>query len=59
MGLGFRFSHREMEFSMSKEIEKSTKKRTVLVTLGTLAALVGLIKFIIRIANGEDTRWEN
>lgn len=59
MGLGFRFSDREMEFSMSKEIEKSNKKRTVLVTLGTLAALVGLIKFIIRIANGEDTRWEN
>ncbi|QJD49763.1 hypothetical protein SEA_CLUBPENGUIN_39 [Streptomyces phage ClubPenguin] len=43
---------------MSKEIEKSSKKRTFFVTLGTLAALAGLIRFIVKIANG-DNGWEN
>lgn len=37
---------------MSKEIEK--KSHPVLITLGTLVALAGLIRLIIKIVNGED-----
>lgn len=44
---------------MSKEIEESSKKRSFFITLGTLAALAGLVRLIIKIANGDDTRWEN
>jgi hypothetical protein len=44
---------------MSKEIEKSSKKRSFFITLGTLAALAGLVRLILKIANGDDNRWEN
>jgi hypothetical protein len=44
---------------MSKEIEKSSKKRSFVISLATIAALAGLIRLIIKIANGDDTRWEN
>lgn len=44
---------------MTKEIEKSSKKRSFFVTLGTIAALVGLIRLIIKIANGDDNFEEN
>lgn len=37
---------------MSKEIEK--KRHPVLITLGTLVALAGLIRLIIKLANGDN-----
>lgn len=43
---------------MSKEIEKSNK-RPVLVTLLTLAALAGLIRFIVKTISDSDAPWEN
>lgn len=41
---------------MGKEIEK--KSHSVLITLGTLAALAGLIRLIIKIVS-DDKPWEN
>lgn len=40
---------------MSKDVEKASKTRSFFVVLSTLAALAGLIRLIIKIAN-DDTR---